>query len=336
MKRKDFLKGAGIAGLGLTLPLPKLTAESKAAELPNACTLIPSETAGPFPLDLTANTYYFRQDIRESQQGTQLNLKLKVLGLANCAPMTNVRVNVWHCTKDGVYSGYNTANNPGDANSKYLRGYQFTNADGEVEFTTIFPGWYNGRIAHIHFQVYVSSAYSAVSQLTFPIAAKNAVYAAAPALYTKGADPLSYSGDNIFSDGYALQIATLTPNTATGGYDSYLEISVQGSGTLGVGHIEKETFKVFEMGQNIPNPYASNTKVRIDLKQSSDVKMELWDLSGRKVGTVFEKQNKGVGIFEVDINPANFGLPAGNYIFQFEAANNFGVFRMPKMMTLAK
>ena len=182
----------------------------------------------------------------------------------------------------------------------------------------------------------MSSAYSAVSQLTFPIAAKNAVYAAAPALYTKGADPLSYSGDNIFSDGYALQIATLTPNTATGGYDSYLEISVQGSGTLGVGHIEKETFKVFEMGQNIPNPYASNTKVRIDLKQSSDVKMELWDLSGRKVGTVFEEQNKGVGIFEVDINPANFGLPAGNYIYQFEAANSSGVFRMPKMMTLAK
>ncbi|MBK9212493.1 MAG: hypothetical protein IPO14_05960 [Saprospiraceae bacterium] len=50
MKRKDFLKGAGLAGLGLTLPLSKLSAESNAAELPNACTLIPSETAGPFPL----------------------------------------------------------------------------------------------------------------------------------------------------------------------------------------------------------------------------------------------------------------------------------------------
>ena len=184
---------------------------------PNNCTLIPSETAGPFPLDLTANPFYFRQDVRENKTGVQLNLKLKIIGLSNCLPMQNARVNIWHCDKDGLYSGY------GDQQGlTYLRGYQMTNANGEVEFVTIFPGWYTGRICHIHFQVFVSSSYAAISQLTFPIATKNAIYAANPSLYTKGADPLTFSNDNIFSDGYSYQLATLTPNIQMGGYDSYL------------------------------------------------------------------------------------------------------------------
>lgn len=53
-----------------------------------------------------------------------------------------------------------------------MRGYQYTDVNGEVEFLTVFPGWYNGRVCHIHFQVFVSSAYSVVSQLGFNEAAK--------------------------------------------------------------------------------------------------------------------------------------------------------------------
>ena len=61
-----------------------------------ACVLISSETAGPFPLDLTENQTFFRQDVRESEQGVKLNLKLKIFGLNNCEPMRNLRVNIWH------------------------------------------------------------------------------------------------------------------------------------------------------------------------------------------------------------------------------------------------
>ncbi|MBK7874059.1 MAG: protocatechuate dioxygenase [Saprospiraceae bacterium] len=194
MKRKDFLKTIGLAtGAASILPL-----RNTLGNTPNACTLIPTETAGPFPLDLTANTAFFRQDVRESKTGVQLNLKMKIIGASNCEPMRNVRVNIWHCDKDGLYSGYSQSNNAGQAGLTYLRGYQMTDANGEVNFITIFPGWYTGRICHIHFQVYVSSSYSAISQMTFDIATKNAIYAANPTLYTKGADPLNYNNDNIF------------------------------------------------------------------------------------------------------------------------------------------
>jgi len=35
----------------------------------------------------------------------------------------------------------------------FLRGIQFTDADGRVEFSTVFPGFYMGRTNHVHFKV---------------------------------------------------------------------------------------------------------------------------------------------------------------------------------------
>lgn len=336
MNRKDFLKGVGLAGLGLTLPSSKMIAKANRQLTKSSnCVLIPSETEGPFPLDLTENTSFFRQDITEGQAGIPLKLRLKVLGLNNCEPMENVRVNIWHCTADGVYSGYNTGNNPGDENATHLRGYQFTDADGEVEFTTIFPGWYNGRICHIHFQVYVSSSYAAVSQLTFPVETKNMIYTNNANLYQNGADPMSLANDNVFSDGYDEQMATLEANTSTGGYDSYLEITVEGTGTTGIGHIERETAKVFELDQNYPNPYQESTLISFSLKQSAALQLELWDLSGKKVASILN-ENRIPGEYQVEINPEALGLSAGNYVYQLVADTGKGVFRMPKMMTVDK
>jgi hypothetical protein len=36
---------------------------------------------------------------------------------------------------------------------KFPTGYQIINADGTVQFTTIYPGSYDGRVIHIHVKV---------------------------------------------------------------------------------------------------------------------------------------------------------------------------------------
>ncbi len=331
MERKEFLKSVGFAGLGLAIPIGK----SLAKETANGCVLIPSETAGPFPLDLTTNSFYFRQDVRESKTGVQLNLKIRIVGIDNCQPMQNLRVNIWHCDKDGYYSGYSQPNNPGQAGLTYLRGYQITDAYGEVEFITILPGWYTGRVCHIHFQVYVSSSYAAISQLTFDVDEKNAIYSANSSIYTKGADPTAIESDGIFADGYAYQLATLTPNSATGGYDSFLEVSIQGSGTTGVGYNEKEIAKQFSLGQNYPNPFNGQTIIPFTLTKQSKVKLELWDITGKKVATV----KNGIlpaGEHKVSVDLQLLRLPSANYVYQLEVENNDGIFRSHKIMTLVK
>ncbi len=330
MDKREFIKKISLLGAASILPLSKGIA--KAIEKSNSCTIIPTETAGPFPLDLTENTAFLRQNIKENKTGVPLNVKLKIIGNANCLPMQNLRVNIWHCDKDGLYSGYSTTNNQGQAGLTYLRGYQFTDSNGEVEFQTIFPGWYTGRICHIHFQVYVSSNYAAVSQLTFDVNAKNAIYSANSSLYTKGIDPMSLSSDNIFSDGYQYQIASLTANSVTGGYDTSLEVTIQGTGSILQGNIEKENAKNFKLEQNFPNPFTNKTTIPYYLNHNSDVKIDLFNLEGQKIHeAVFTQQTQGNHQYLVDFD--SIGIPAANYIYQLEIKNENGLYRDCKMMT---
>lgn len=330
MKRNEFLKGMGLLSVGALVPFKQALA-GEPVNKGTSCVLIPTETEGPFPLDLTANSTYFRQDVREDRTGVTLNLKMKIIGLNNCEPMQNVRVNIWACDKDGIYSGYANAQNPGSTTTTYLRGYQMTDANGEVNFKTIFPGWYNGRICHIHFQVFVSSVYKAVSQLTFPVDLKNALYAANSSLYTKGADPMSLTSDNIFQDGYAYQMATLTAGTG-GEYSSYLEVTVNGSGSTGLVNYEGETGGHFKMGQNYPNPHTGFTTIPVTVATESEVQIDLFDLSARKVA-VIKKGKLTPGDYKMDVDCTALGIPAGNYIYQLQVSNSDGVFRQCKMMT---
>ena len=138
-------------------------------------------------------------------------------------------VYIWHCDKDGLYSGYNVSNNAGQAGLTYLRGIQLTDANGLASFTTIYPGWYAGRITHVHFQVYLNNnlavTATATSQLAFPLATTQAVYNTA--LYTKGQNTsvTSFSADNVFSDGTTYQLVNITGDT-TNGYTAELLVTI--------------------------------------------------------------------------------------------------------------
>jgi protocatechuate 3,4-dioxygenase beta subunit len=331
MKRKDFLKGLGLAGASTLLPAVNLSAtptnpKAFTGDPDDDCILIPSETAGPFPLDLTANPFYFRQDVRENRTGVRLNLKLKIIGVNNCDPMANLRVNIWHCDKDGNYSGYGTE--PG---LTYLRGYQITDANGEVNFITVFPGWYPGRICHIHFQVFVSSVYAAVSQLTFPLDVKNELYEENAALYTKGVDPLNFSQDFVFNNGYIYQLATLEPN-GFGEFNSFLTIVINGTGVSGLANHEPETGGQFKLRQNFPNPYLEETTVPFTLTNPADVQLDIFDLAGQKRAEL-QRPNLGAGTHEIVVNTKNLGIATGNYVYQLQVENSNGLFRQCKMMT---
>ena len=79
------------------------------------CVLIPQETAGPFTLDLEGNPEFLRQDITEGKTGVPLELTLNLVNVKDgCAPIKNARVDVWHCDKDGVYSGFAGEQTHGD------------------------------------------------------------------------------------------------------------------------------------------------------------------------------------------------------------------------------
>lgn len=304
------------------------------------CVLVPSETAGPFPLDLSGDSSYFRTDIREDQAGADLRLRMRVIGNANCLGMANCRVDAWHCNADGYYSGFTTNAHLGQQNNnaaRWLRGIQLADANGEVEFLTKFPGWYPGRTVHIHFQVFVSSMLQATSQLCFPTAEKNALLTSEAPYTTWGADPVTPAMDGVFVDGYALQLATLTYDALANEYLLSLEVTINGTGTgsTGLAALEPETGGQFKLGQNFPNPFAQNTSIPFNLANGGDVTVELFDNMGRRVAEIAH-DGLATGDHEVPIDLKKQGLERANYVYQLTVRNANGVFRQCKLMTVQK
>lgn len=196
------------------------------------CVLIPTETEGPFPLPAILGLQAMvRSDIREDRTGVPLTLMLTLVDVnRGCVPITNAAVYVWQCDKDGAYSGYNTPQNGNHANETFLRGTQVTNAEGRVTFVSVYPGWYPGRITHVHFQVYLNNnrgvPATATSQIAFPQATTQLVYGS-PLYAARGQNSTvaSFSADNVFGDGTEFQLASTTGD-ATSGITATLTVGV--------------------------------------------------------------------------------------------------------------
>ena len=191
----------------------------------STCALIPSETDGPYPLySILSNTAIQRRDITESKTGVPLRLILRLVNANNsCAPIANAAIYIWHCDKDGVYSGY--ANQTGGVNATgqtFLRGIQVTDASGQVVFDTIYPGWYSGRITHIHMQAYLNDAVTQgtaiiTSQMAFPQDVTTAVYnSTLYAAHGQNTSVTSFARDNVFSDGTTYEMATIAGDVSNG------------------------------------------------------------------------------------------------------------------------
>jgi protocatechuate 3,4-dioxygenase beta subunit len=210
-----------------------------------ACTVIPEETAGPYPGDGTngANALglsgIVRSDIRASiagatgvAAGVPLTISLRVLQTAaSCAPLAGYAVYLWHCDRDGSYSMYSAA----AAGENYLRGVQETDDQGRVTFTSIFPACYAGRWPHIHFEIYPSLASAtngankiATSQLALPEASCNEVFATAGyEASVRNLATMSLASDNVFSDGASTQTPTISGDPSSG-YAVALTVGTRG------------------------------------------------------------------------------------------------------------
>jgi len=234
-------------------PTPSATATPTptASGTSAACIADPAETAGPYPGDGTNTASggtsniltvsgIVRSDIRPSflstttvATGVLLKITLTLVDVnATCAPLAGYAVYLWHCDRQGLYSLYTA---PAES---YLRGVQVTDANGQVSFTTIFPGCYDGRWPHMHFEVFSSLSnalggrYAVLtSQLAMPSAACSAVYADATTYPSSAAKfaRISLSSDGIFGDNSAAQVAQQTPvfsGNVTAGYDATALIGI--------------------------------------------------------------------------------------------------------------
>jgi len=222
-----------------------------AGSSPDSCSVIPSETSGPYPGDGTNSNSsgtvnvltmsgIVRSDITPSfgdygdnvAEGVPMTVTLKLVNTSSsCASLEGYAVYLWHCNRSGEYSLYSS----GVTDENYLRGVQVTDSNGEVTFTTIFPACYSGRWPHMHFEIYESLDEATTgrnsaktSQLAIPASACNEVYGVATGYDASVGNfaNVSLSSDNVFSDTEAAtQLATVTGSNSAG-YAATLTVGI--------------------------------------------------------------------------------------------------------------
>jgi protocatechuate 3,4-dioxygenase beta subunit len=206
LSRREALGFLGATGALLFFGCSDSTASSTGGDN-SSCVVRPELTEGPYYVDEELNRSDIRSDPSDGsvRPGALLALTFNVSRVSSsaCEPLANAIVDVWHCDALGVYSdvsdpGFNTAG------KKFLRGHQVTGTDGVARFTTIYPGWYQGRAVHIHFKVRSSasssSAYEFTSQLFFDDSLTDQVHAQEP-YAGKGQRDLRNSQDGIYNQG---------------------------------------------------------------------------------------------------------------------------------------
>jgi len=195
------------------------------------CVVRPAMTEGPYFVDEKLNRTDVRSDPSDGtvKDGLPLRLVFHVsrIDAAACVALAGATVDIWHCDAAGVYSdaqdpSFNTKG------KKFLRGYQVTDASGAAAFTTIYPGWYQGRAVHIHFKIRTdpnsAQGYDFTSQLFFEDALNQKVYTQPP-YAAKGQPTMTNKDDGIFQAGGDQMI--LQPTAEGDGYTAVFDIGLQ-------------------------------------------------------------------------------------------------------------
>lgn len=191
----------------------------------SSCAVTLEGEEGPYFVDDSASGFnrsniLSNLDGSNTQSGIPLTLTLIVQDNKNsCAAMSNVQVDIWHCSAEGLYSDESVESTIGET---WLRGYQITDSTGTVKFVTIFPGWYQGRVTHIHLRVRSSYDNSSTgetntTQLFFPQDTINTINSSIAPYSSHGANSTTNANDHVStSETEGTTLLTLTGDTTSG------------------------------------------------------------------------------------------------------------------------
>jgi Prolyl oligopeptidase family/Secretion system C-terminal sorting domain len=90
---------------------------------------------------------------------------------------------------------------------------------------------------------------------------------------------------------------------------------------------------LFALEQNYPNPFNPSTGIRYQVSGGSDVRLEVFDVLGRKVSTLVSER-QSAGRYAVTFNAA--GLASGLYFYKLDVRSQAGAFSETRKMMLLK
>lgn len=138
-------------------------------------------------------------------------------------------------------------------------------------------------------------------------------------LYTKdGGNSWHLQPIGVTNDIYSVEFIDSLKGFAVGNFGLLLSTEQGGYTKVIFAQNQPEVPAVFKLHQNYPNPFNSSTKIYYEVPYPSEVKIEVYDILGRKVATLVDGY-KNSGIHFVDFNAVN--LASGVYFYVMKAKN---------------
>lgn len=193
------LAGERRASHGFPGMLGREAAEMLTFLAPATCNLTCGLTLGPC---YVASAALVRRDITSGQTGLPMRLGFRIVNAADCSPVTNATVDVWHTNASGIYSATTSqvcTNGANVSGQNFCRGVQSTDGDGYVFFDSIFPGWYSSRTTHIHFTIRVNNTAYVTSQFAFADRVSDFIYRKHPLYNGRALRTTNNTNDSVFS-----------------------------------------------------------------------------------------------------------------------------------------
>jgi protocatechuate 3,4-dioxygenase beta subunit len=238
-----FLTGCGMGTTATTSSSAAAGSSSSSNSTSSGCAEATNVTRGPYFIDNQSDSNISndvvdtstpeRTDIRSDAKGSTglqaglpltLNVTVGAWSGSTCSAIQGAQVHIWHCNAQGNYSDVGSL-----TSENFLRGYSYTDASGNISFTTIYPGWYSGRTVHIHLKIRIFDSSGkvtteATTQLFFDDSISNAVYAANSS-YKSAARDTANSADSIYGSEDPALLVSLNGNTSSG-YTGTISIGI--------------------------------------------------------------------------------------------------------------
>jgi hypothetical protein len=95
---------------------------------------------------------------------------------------------------------------------------------------------------------------------------------------------------------------------------------ISGDDPIGIVPVSNNIPERFQLNQNYPNPFNPVTNIIFDVAKTTDVKLVIYDLLGKEVETLVNKQMQP-GTYKTDWNAAEF--PSGIYFYKLTTEDGF-------------
>jgi len=153
-----------------------------------------------------------------------------------------------------------------------------------------------------------------------------------------------YNSQNLwlhFGLGAASIIDSIKVEWINGATNVYTNVPVNQNATiiengalLSVNNYNSEAPTNFSLRQNFPNPFNPSTKIRFEIPKQSQVKLSVFDITGRLIETLMDEP-LGTGNYELQWNGQRFS--SGVYFYRLIVSSNEGkTFTETKKMLMIK